>query len=82
MSSPAGGDPVSHRLTLSPCLITQIEKMKFLQIFLSLLLLLAVSSSLARSILGTEHLDSQEDIPGATPWPRLVKEWIEMKLID
>ena len=61
--------------------------MKILQAVLAVFVFLAISSSLARSLPGTEGdiADSGENglhVPRATPWPQMMKAWLDMKMID
>ena len=66
--------------------------MKILQTVLAVFIFLAISSTLARSVAGIEGdifdtgrqngLVASEDVPRATPWPRMVKAWFDMKMID
>ena len=66
--------------------------MKILQAVLAVFVILAISSTVARSAAGTEGdifdtagengLVHSQDVPRATPWPRMVKAWLDMKMID
>ena len=65
--------------------------MKILQAVLAVFVFLAISSSMAASLAGTEGdifdtgengLVDSEDVPRATPWPQMVKAWLDMKMID
>ena len=98
MSQSAGGASVSPTLSLSDNTqlnSTQLREMKILQAVLAVFVFLAISSSLARSLAGTEGdifdaqpgagdigLHHSQDVPGATPWPHMVKAWLDMKMID
>ena len=90
----------SHCLAVSVIQITlnstQLRKMKILQAVLAVFVFLAISSSLARSLAGTEGdkfdthsttmgetvLGDSQDVPRATPWPHMAKAWLDMKMID
>ena len=63
--------------------------MKILQAVLAVFVFLAISSSMAASLAGTEGDISDSGtggdglhIPRATPWPQMVKAWLDMKMID
>ena len=94
MSPSAGGVSVSPSLSLSDnthltsthLTSPQLREMKILQAVLAVFVFLTISSSLARSLPGTEGdifgLDDSQDVPRATPWPHMVKAWLDMKMID
>ena len=67
--------------------------MKILQAVLAVFVFLAISSTMARSLAGTEGdivdthtgenvLNDSQDVPRATPWPHMVKAWLDKKMID
>ena len=94
----SGGVSVSRSLSISDNTqntqdSTQVRKMKILQAVLAVFVFLAISSTMARSLAGTEGdifdthtgenvLHDSQDVPRATPWPQMVKAWFEMKMID
>ena len=80
-------------LTSTHLTSTQLRKMKILQAVLAVFVFLAISSTLARSLAGTEGdifdthtgenvLHDSQDVPRATPWPHMVKAWLDKKMID
>lgn len=90
MFQSSGGVSVPSSLCISDN-TSNLRKMKILQTVLAVFIILAISSTLARSVAGTEGdifdngengLVDSEDVPRATPWPRMVKAWLDMKMID
>ena len=99
MFQSSGGVSLSRTLSISDNTAlssAQLRKMKILQAVLAVFVFLAISSSLARSLAGTEGdkfdtlstttgetvLSDSDDVPRATPWPHMVKVWLDTKMID